>query len=319
MTAQLPWPDSYLSAPTWTALGKLLSRLAWLGERSSLPGTLMLEGEPGLGREALAVELAAALICRSGGRPGCQCGSCERVRRGVHPDLAVLEVAPGKSEILIEQVREVVDNVLQRPFEGRRRVYVVASCHNPPLNEHASSALLKTLEEPPSHATFLLLANNPARALPTIVSRAVLLRVPRPSEAELIELLTVHHGTTNEEAVAALAAASGNPALALEALGPDQADTARQQRESLESALRGDALSLLRFASMARQAVFGGMSGVAWLVDTLQATSPERVERQLEAALALLRAERRHATLRVDLEGAIIGALASLTGSSREG
>jgi hypothetical protein len=297
----------------------LLARLRRLGETGTLPGTLLLLGDAGLGREAVALELAAGLICRDAGPPGCECPSCERARRGVHPDLEIVDVLPGKSDISIEQTRALADSIAQRPFEGRRRVYIFTSCQSPPLNTEAASALLKTLEEPPAHSCVLLLATNRARVLPTIVSRAVEVRIPPPNESEACGLLASHHGLDAEAARRLLAAAGSDVAVALHAEAAELPGQAETMRELLRSALAGEALALLRVAGSLRDELGGPVRlplAIASLLDLTSALPAERAEGVLDGAAALLRAQRRQTALRLDLEGAAVGALARLVAAA---
>jgi hypothetical protein len=314
-TPQLPWPRAYLEAAGWPRTAELLARLRRLGEAGTLPGTLLLLGDAGLGREAVALELAAGLICRDAGPAGCACPSCERVRRGVHPDLEIVDVLPGKSDISIEQARQLAGSIAQRPFEGRRRVYIFTSCQSPPLSTEAASALLKTLEEPPGHTIVLLLAANRARVLPTIVSRAVEVRVPPPDDAQACALLASHHSLDADAARRLLTAAGSDVAVALHAEATELPDQVEAVRGSLRAALAGEALALLRFAGTLRDELGGPVRlplAVATLLDLAAAEPAERAEAVLEGAAALLAAQRRQAALRLDLEGAAVGALARL-------
>lgn len=308
-TSQLPWPSATLEPVVWSGVRRVLARCLDLNASGGLPGTLMVVGPPGLGREALALALGAALICREGRNAECVCGSCERVRRGVHPDLEVLAVAPDKQEITIEQARKVVETVDQRPYEGMRRVYIVDSCQTPPLNSEAASALLKTLEEPPPQATFLLLANNPARVLPTIVSRAVQLRVPPPTPDELIPVLAAAQRCTPERAAELLAAAGGDAELVLRTDGETLPDTLAGLEELASKAFAGDALAILRMASGLRQTPGGVALAAAVLLRLATRTGPEDAERFLDALAALLAAENRRVVLHLDIESVVVGAL----------
>jgi hypothetical protein len=308
-TSQLPWPESFLAPARWRGVQRLLARCLDLQGAGSLPGTLMLVGSAGLGREALAVELAAALVCRRSGGPGCACSACERVRRGVHPDVEVIDVLPDKTEISIEQVRGVVDNMTQRPFEGMRRVWVMNSCHTPPLNEQAASALLKTLEEPPAQAVFVLLASNPARVLPTIVSRAVQLRIPAPEHGELVSVLAMAQGCSEERAAELLAAAHGDAELALRS-SADLPATLTNLEELISAALGADGLGILRTAATARQTPGGTDLVGAALLRLASRVEREAAERYLDAAAAVLAAENRRAVLHLDVESVLVGALA---------
>jgi hypothetical protein len=307
-TSQLPWPDTFLVPARWHGIQRLLARCLELQAGGSLPGTLMLVGGTGLGREALAVELAAALVCRQS-RTGCDCSSCERVRRGVHPDVEFIDVLPDKTEISIEQVRGVVDNVAQRPYEGMRRVWVLNSCHTPPLNAEAASALLKTLEEPPPQATFVLLASNPARVLPTIVSRSVQLRVPAPEHDELVSLLALARGCTDEHAAELLAVAQGDAGLALRS-GEDLPSEIANLEELISSAIGGDGLAILRTAATSRL-VPGGTDLIgAALLRLATRVDREAAEEFLNAAAAVITAENRRALLHLDVESVLVGTLA---------
>ena len=79
------------------------------------------------------------------------CASCQRIARGVHPDVSIIE--PGDSgAIKVDQIRDVVERAAYRPFEGRRRVVIFDDADA--LMPSAQNALLKTLEEPPARRCF---------------------------------------------------------------------------------------------------------------------------------------------------------------------
>jgi DNA polymerase-3 subunit delta' len=107
----------------------------------------------------------------SGGVDACgTCHACARIARGVHPD--VLLVEPGETgTIKIEQVRDVVERVGYRPFEGRRRVVIIDEADG--LVPAAQNALLKTLEEPPPSSIFVLVTARVDMLLPTVRSRCI--------------------------------------------------------------------------------------------------------------------------------------------------
>ncbi len=158
-------------------------------------------------------------------------------------------MAADKTQISIEQAQGVVENITQLPYEGRRRVFIVDSCHTPPLGGDAASALLKTLEEPPPSVTFVLLAANPRRVLPTIASRAVQLRVPPPSPDELAALVAAAQGCSDERAAELVAAAGGDAELALREGGERLPETLLALEELAATALAGDGLAILRTAA----------------------------------------------------------------------
>ena len=127
----------------------------------------LLHGPPGIGKRALALAFAGALI-----------GSPERVGRGTHPDLYVLE--PLGDQIRIDAIRELRRDLHMRPFEADRRVYVLFAAES--MNEDAADALLKDLEEPPPYAVIVLVADDLGPLPETIRSRCQLVPFRRLSE-----------------------------------------------------------------------------------------------------------------------------------------
>ena len=127
----------------------------------------LFHGPPGIGKRALALAFAAELL-----------GEHERVSRGSHPDLYVLE--PLGDQIRIDAIRELRRDLHMRPFEADRRVYLIFGAHS--LNEEAADALLKDLEEPPPYAVIVLVADDVGPLPETIVSRCQLVVFRRLSE-----------------------------------------------------------------------------------------------------------------------------------------
>ncbi len=311
MTLALPLEDARRAPLRWRGVARALDRTTRLAARGSLPGSLLLVGEDGLGREAVAVELAAALICRRPDPPHDDCPECDRVRRGTHPDLELVGVEEKASTITIKQVRDVVEALPQHPFEGRGRVVLFASAHTPPLGAEAASALLKGLEEPPPHVTMILLAANPARVLPTIVSRAVQLRVPHPAADEALAHATEILGLDAERVTALAEAAGGRFPVALLQRGADTTAGLADLVAALEEALDGNAPALVRAATLIAAADGGVETAVAALIGSAAARA-EDGERRLVAAEALFRAGRRCRALNLDPASAFAGALASV-------
>ncbi len=188
----------------------------------TLPPSLLFAGPSGVGKRLTALAVAQALNCNQSAGPGAEgsgvdacgtCAACTRIARGVHPD--VLLVAPGDSgAIKIDQVRDVVDRAMYRPFEGRRRVVIIDEADA--LVAPAQNALLKTLEEPPSLSVFILVTSRPDVLLPTILSRCPQLRF-RPLSADDMAGALMARGRSETEARAVAATADGSLGQALQA------------------------------------------------------------------------------------------------------
>ncbi len=158
-----------------TAL-RLLGRALETGE---VPQAYLFHGPPGVGKRMVALRFGAALVAGGDG------GAEDRALRGLHPDLT--EIVPQGAFTTIGQVREIVRLAASRPFEGARRVFILSA---DTLNVQAANALLKTLEEPEGETVFVLLAASREGVLPTILSRAQILRfnpVPTSVVAEFLQ------------------------------------------------------------------------------------------------------------------------------------
>ena len=142
----------------------------------------IISGPDGSGKTLTSRLLSSALVCteEAGLRPCGRCLACRKVDHGTHPDVRVIEME-GKESFLVGQSRELRADASRLPNEGRHKVYILPDAEY--MNEAASNALLKILEEPPEYTVIVLIAENPARLPETVRSRCVELRL-RPVTAE---------------------------------------------------------------------------------------------------------------------------------------
>ncbi|OLE00327.1 MAG: hypothetical protein AUG91_04550 [Actinobacteria bacterium 13_1_20CM_4_69_9] len=152
----------------------------------------LFHGPPGVGKRAAALAFAAQLI---GG------GAADRVERRAHPDVYVLE--PVGDQIRIDDIRELRRDLHMRPFEADRRVYLLHAAET--MNEDAADALLKDLEEPPSYAVIVLVADDLGPLPETIRSRCQLVPFTRLSERAVREEIAARAPGLEPAQVAALA------------------------------------------------------------------------------------------------------------------
>ena len=129
----------------------------------------LFSGPRGCGKTTLARLLAKSLNCTSrgeGAEPCNSCSSCEAINRG--ESLDVIEI-DGASNNSVDEIRELKTHVSLSPFASSYKVYIIDEVHM--LSLSAFNALLKTLEEPPSHVVFILATTEPYKVPITIRSR----------------------------------------------------------------------------------------------------------------------------------------------------
>jgi DNA polymerase-3 subunit delta' len=230
-----------------------------------IPGSMLFTGAQGIGKKLFALELAKALNCRHrNGVEACdQCSSCKRISRSTFPPFGkdeddknrmiwsehtdVAMARPYKQIIRVPPMRELEREANFRPFEGAARVFIVEDADY--MNEAASNALLKTLEEPPPTSHLILTTSNPTALLATIRSRCQIIRFS-PIAADQVETFLIeqkHLPSADARLLARTAQGSIGQALA------GDVETYRERRDMMLAVLRAltvtfDRAQLLRSA-----------------------------------------------------------------------
>src|SRR5215475_9740006 len=139
---------------------EILQRLLRNGRINS---TLIFAGPDAVGKRHFALAFAKAVNCQKApagayALNGCdECSACRRIDAGGHGDVTVIR--PDGQFIKIAQTREMAEEVYFRPREGRQRFFIIDEAER--LREETANSLLKTLEEPPSTSTIILLTAQP--------------------------------------------------------------------------------------------------------------------------------------------------------------
>ena len=157
----------------------MLGELSRSFQAGSVVHAFLIHGDEGCGKKTLAQTMSMALHCTGEGEKPClECGPCWRMLMGVHPDH--IEVASDSSVISVKMVRDLIDRLTEKPYEGGWRTVIIHDAEK--MNEAAQNALLKTLEEPDGRTAFFLLTAHPEGLLATIRSRCRPVFMPRLSE-----------------------------------------------------------------------------------------------------------------------------------------
>lgn len=178
-------------------------------EQKRIHHAYLFTGTRGVGKTTLARIIAKCLNCETGITPTpCdQCATCKAVDAGQFLDLYEIDAA---SRTKVEDTRELLDNVMYQPTQGRYKVYLIDEVHM--LSNHSFNALLKTLEEPPAQVVFLFATTDPKKLPITILSRCLqfhLARITQDQIAKHLQHICTAEKIENEStALAALAKAA---------------------------------------------------------------------------------------------------------------
>ena len=212
--------------------------------------SLIMAGPRGVGKHQFALALAQAVNCE---RPieGDACGKClpcRKVAAGEHADVRTISTEEKSQFIKIGQMREMAREAQFRPYEGRRRVYIVDDADR--LREEAANSILKTLEEPPATSLIILVTSRPYALLETIRSRCQMLSFAPLAAAELEAYLKANYKRPAEETRLLARLARGSIGRALEIDLGEYRDKRNLLLEVVEAlTVKRDAVKLLNAAA----------------------------------------------------------------------
>jgi DNA polymerase-3 subunit delta' len=304
----LPWPSPF----PWQ---QPAMREA-LAQRATWPHALLIHGPRGIGKHALALGFAQALLCESPRADHLACGECPGCRyavAGQHPDLMrleLIEVDPEDGElqpvetITIPRIRALIEFVTLTSHRQQAKVGVIAPAER--MNAQAANALLKTLEEPPPGTYLILVADQQGLLPATIGSRCRRFAAPQPTVDEACAWLAAQ-GVARP--ALALAQAAGAPRVALELADPEwQAE----RRAWLTALARPERLGVIALSARIDAGVRDGRRArlaraidwlLAWTADLARAEAGDGARRnpdfapevrQLAARVAPIAAFRYH-------------------------
>lgn len=201
-------------------------------ENNRVSHAYILNGERGSGKKMLANLFAMTLLCETGDNEPCgKCHSCKQAESGNHPD--IIRVTHEKpNSISVDDIRTQVNNTVDiKPYQGSYKVYIIPQADM--MTPQAQNAILKTIEEPPSYAVFLLLTENAETLLPTINSRCVMLKLRNIKDTLIKKYLMENLEIPDYKADMCTAFAQGNMGRAIMLANSDHFNEIREEAVQL--------------------------------------------------------------------------------------
>ena len=188
--------------------------------------------ERGSGKMMLGNLFDMTLLCETGDNEPCgKCHSCKQAESGNHPD--IIRVTHEKpNSISVDDIRTQVNNTVDiKPYQGPYKVYIIPQADM--MTPQAQNAILKTIEEPPSYAVFLLLTENAETLLPTINSRCVMLKLRNIKDTLIKKYLMENLEIPDYKADMCTAFAQGNMGRAIMLANSDHFNEIREEAVQL--------------------------------------------------------------------------------------
>jgi len=164
-----------------------------------IPCGYLFSGAEGIGKFLTARTFAKAINCIKQMPDSCDdCPSCLKIDKGGHPDVHIVDLpddTPESDTIKIEQIRQINKEVGLKPYEGRKKVFIINDAHR--LTIDAQNAVLKTLEEPPIDTLIILVSSKPDLLFKTIISRCQIIKFSTLKRKELKDIIKRDYGLSD--------------------------------------------------------------------------------------------------------------------------
>ncbi len=189
--------------------------------RNRVSHAYLFWGPDGIGKKFTAKAFAQTVLCQNPEVRGCGiCSVCQRIEKNIHPDVTIIRPMGKTRLISVDTIEEVIRTAQFRPYESQRRFIIFEDAER--IGIPAQNHFLKTLEEPVSETTFILLSSNPGMILPTIRSRCQPIRFQRLRRETVSRIIAQIKGLPEERAHLLALLSQGQVSKGLDILDSDK-------------------------------------------------------------------------------------------------
>ncbi len=150
-------------------------------------------GIEGIGKKLFAIEFSKMILCQGKDKPCESCKSCVEFNSNNNPDFFIIE--PDGNSLKIDQIRDMQKNILEKPINGSKRVYIINDAEK--MTKEAQNCLLKTLEEPQDFIVIILISSNENSILSTVKSRCTKVYFQNINSSDLSLFIEEKNNTIN--------------------------------------------------------------------------------------------------------------------------
>ncbi|MBI9013385.1 MAG: DNA polymerase III subunit delta' [Clostridiales bacterium] len=207
-----------------------------------LPHAMMLEGPEGIGKLSLGLQMTQAVFCDSITGDACGvCRNCIKMMHDNHPDFMLIE--PDGNQIKNAQIESFQEFVNIKPYDAAYKVIIIKDAHK--MNASSQNRILKTLEEPPAHVIVIMLTTNSESLLPTVLSRALIIKLSGVHQNLVVDYLKAQYETSQEDAELIAKLSEGSIGRAIEYMTSDSFEEIRKHTEIILDSIHGKERSKL--------------------------------------------------------------------------